>query len=66
MLKDSGGKKLPVFPFLNFSFFSVVDPWHLGTKPDRDPFLWPKDPDPDPAIFVLELHDANKNHFSAY
>ncbi len=29
-----------------------MDPWHFGMVPD--PRLWPMDPDP--AIFVLELH----------
>jgi hypothetical protein len=28
-----------------------------------DPGLGPMDPDPDPAIFVLDLQDANKNYF---
>ncbi len=32
---------------------SVVDLWHFGTDPD--PRLLPMDPDPDPAIFVLDL-----------
>ncbi len=30
---------------------SVADPWHFGV-----------DPDPDPAIFVIDLQDANKKH----
>jgi hypothetical protein len=28
-----------------------------------DPCLWPMNPDPDPAIFVLDLQDANKKLF---
>jgi hypothetical protein len=28
---------------------SVADPWHVGV-----------DPDPDPAIFVIDLQDTNK------
>ncbi len=33
---------------------SVADPWHFGV----DPCLWLLDPDP--AIFVIDLQDANK------
>jgi hypothetical protein len=40
----------------------LQDPWHFGTDPDPAP-----DPDPDtesdPAIFVSDLQDANKNFF---
>ncbi len=31
-----------------------------------DPCLSPVDPDPKPAIYVLELQEANKKLFSAY
>ncbi len=27
-----------------------------------DPCLWPMDPAPDPAFFVLDLQDASKKH----
>ncbi len=33
---------------------SVADPWHFDVDPD--PWLM----DPDPAIFVIELQDANR------
>jgi hypothetical protein len=32
----------------------VPDPWHFGTNPD---------PAPDPALFVSDLHRANKKSF---
>ncbi len=35
-----------------YYFWSVPDPWHFGV-----------DPDPDPAIFVIDLQDANKSLF---
>ncbi len=35
---------------------SVADPWHFGVDPDPDA-------DPDPAIFVIDLQDANKKIF---
>ncbi len=49
---------------------SVPDPWHFGVDPDpriHCPWLT----DPDPAIFVIDLQDANKKLikkkvFSAY
>ncbi len=34
-------------------FPSVADPWHVGVDPDADA-------DPDPAIFIIDLQDANK------
>ncbi len=46
---------------------SVPDPWHFGVDPDLDPRihasnLWIRIriPDPDPAVFVIDLQDANK------
>ncbi len=30
---------------------------------DPDPHLWPMGPDPDSAIFILDLQDANKKLF---
>ncbi len=40
--------------------------WHFGT--DLDPCLWPMDPDPtpDPAFFVPDLQDINKNYFFCF
>ncbi len=35
---------------------SVPDPWRF----DVDPCLWLMDSDPDPTIFVIDLHDTNK------
>jgi hypothetical protein len=41
---------------------SVADRGHFGTDPDADPALAP-----DPAIFIIDLQDANKKlFFSAY
>ncbi len=44
---------------------SVADPWHFGVDPDPDPRIhasdwWIRILDLDPAIFVIELQDANK------
>ncbi len=48
---------------------SVADPWHFGVEldPDLDPRIHASDEwirirnlDPDPAIFVIDLQDANK------
>ncbi len=43
---------------------SVADPWHFSVDSDlgsADPCIWPIDPYPDPAIFVIDLQqDANK------
>jgi hypothetical protein len=30
---------------------------------DMDPYLWLTDPAPDPAVFIHDLHDANKRFF---
>ncbi len=40
----------------------VAEPWHFGTDPDgsADPCLWLMNPDPVPAIFVIDLQDGNK------
>jgi hypothetical protein len=35
--------------FIIIYLCSVADPWHFGV-----------DPDPDPAIFIIDLQDANK------
>ncbi len=45
---------------------SVADPCHFGVDPDPDPrihasYQWIRILDPDPAIFVIDLQDANKN-----
>ncbi len=37
--------------------YSVVDPWHFGARIRASD---PMDQDPTPAIFVLDLQDANK------
>ncbi len=42
---------------------SVADPWHFGVGPDPRIHVWLRDPDPDPAIFVIDLQDANKKLF---
>jgi hypothetical protein len=41
----------------NVVLISVADPWHFGVDPypDLDP-----DEDADPAIFIIDLQDANK------
>jgi hypothetical protein len=46
---------------------SVVNPWHFGVDPDPDPWIHASDKwiririlDPDPAIFLTNLQDANK------
>ncbi len=40
---------------------SVADPWRFDLDPDLDPWIHFSDcPDQDPAIFVIELQDANK------
>ncbi len=36
----------------------VPDPWHFDV--DQDPRIHANGPDPDPAIFVIDLQDANK------
>ncbi len=43
-------------------FTSVPDPWHIGTDPDSQirTYLWPKDPDTDPALFVSDLKMPTK------
>ncbi len=38
------------------NYTSVAYPWHFGV----DPCLWVMEPDPDPAIFIIDLQDANK------
>jgi hypothetical protein len=44
---------------------SIVDPGHFG--PDQDPRIHASDQwIRIPAIFVLDLQDANKKNFSAY
>jgi hypothetical protein len=47
---------------MSSSHYSVADPCYFGT--DLDPCLWlmvpGPDSDPDPAIFVTDLQDANK------
>ncbi len=40
-----------------YASWSVADPWHFGT----DPYRWLMDPDP--AIFITDLQDANKLYF---
>jgi hypothetical protein len=40
--------------------YSVADPWHFCVDPDPCLWLMDSDADPDPAIFVNELQDANK------
>ncbi len=45
---------------------SLVDLWHFGTNLDPDPCFWPMDPAPDPAIFVLDLQDANQKFFLVF
>ncbi len=45
--------------------------WDGSGSGSADPCLWPMDPDPDPAIFVIDLQDASKKLifntiFSAY
>ncbi len=54
---------------------SVPDPWHFGVDPDPDPRIHASDKwiriwilDPDPAIFVNDLQDANKktNFFTQF
>ncbi len=37
--------------------------WYGSGSRSADPCLWPMDPDPDHAIFVLDLQDANKKLF---
>ncbi len=49
-------KRRRTVPTTNMVFNSVVDSWHFGT----DPGLRLMDPDPETAIFVLDLQDANK------
>jgi hypothetical protein len=39
---------------------SVPDPWHSGVDPDRRIHAMDPDSDPYPAIFVIDLQDANK------
>jgi hypothetical protein len=39
---------------LSIRLNSVADPWHFGTDPDSAP---------EPAIFVINLQDANKKLF---
>ncbi len=39
---------------------SVVDPWQFGTNPDPG-YLWLTDPALDPAIYVNDIEDDNKN-----
>ncbi len=34
--------------------------WGGSGSGSADPCLWPMDPDPDPAIFVIDLQDASK------
>jgi hypothetical protein len=36
----------------------------LSSVPDHE--IFGVDPDPDPAIFVIEIQEAKKLHFSAY
>ncbi len=43
---------------------SVADPWHFDLDPDLDPWIHFSDcPGQDPAIFVIELQDANKKTY---
>ncbi len=47
-------------------FCSVPDPWYFGTDPEpSDPYLWLLDlaPDPDLALFVSGLQDANQKDY---
>ncbi len=39
--------------------------WYGSGSGSADPYLWPMDPiaNPDPAIFVSDLQDVNKNDF---
>ncbi len=40
---------------------SVADPWYFWYESgSADPCLWLMDPDSDPAIFIINLQDANK------
>ncbi len=39
-------------------------PWHFGTDPDPRICTWLSDPALDPALFISDLQDANKNNFS--
>ncbi len=44
---------------------SVPDPWHFWYGPgSSEPYLWLTDPDP--ALYVSDLQDANINHFYAH
>ncbi len=47
-------------------FSSVADPRHFGADPDlriHANWLMDPEPDPEPAIFIIDLQDANKKHF---
>jgi hypothetical protein len=46
----------PFFAYLNKVSSNVADPWHFDTDPD--PRIHASDPDS--AIFVIDLQDANK------
>ncbi len=45
-------------PSTVFQESSVADPWHFGVDPRIH--AWLMDPDPDPAIFVIDLQDSSK------
>jgi hypothetical protein len=60
-------KKIYETTFKNYLFTSVPDPCHFGVDPAPAPDprihaseLWIRILDPDPAIFVIDLQDANK------
>jgi hypothetical protein len=54
-----------------FQKSSVPYPGHFGVDPDPDPRVhasdkWIRILDPDPAIFVIDLQDTNKNLFKKF
>jgi hypothetical protein len=58
------------FSFSLLHFPGVPDPWQFGTDPDPRirtvPYLWLTDLAPDPALFVCDLQDDNKEYKSYF
>ncbi len=55
---DVGKKKVTPKAVLRIQTFS-----YESESESADSYLWQMDPDPDLAIFVIDLEDANKNKF---